>query len=210
MDLLTEGLINDVIYFKPDLKKNAAENELNKRNIGYINSFENGCTHHLSIDCDEFYDAKQFAEAKEYVHQHDIDSSCCSMMTYYKDNKTILWPLEGYYVPFIYKIRSVFMYSFINWPVLVDPTRRITPGNFYKFSQDWIMMHHFSYVRKDLRVKLSNSTANVNWQHESQNKVIEHFENWKPGDKILCMNGDLSESREVEPKFLLTWDFTQK
>lgn len=210
MDLLSEGLINDVLYFMPDLKLPAAQNELNKRNIGYINSFEAGCTHHISMDCDEFYDKDQFREAKNYVRDHDLDSSACSMMTYYKNNYTILWPIEPYYVPFIYKIRPVFMYSFINWPVLVDPTRRIVPGNTYVFNQSWIMMHHFSYVRKDLKVKLSNSSANVDWMAEKQNKMVEHFNNWKQGDKILCMSGDFADSKEVEPKFLLSWDFSQK
>lgn len=207
MDLLEEGLINDVLYYNPDLKLSAAQNELNKRNLGYLNSYEQGCTHHISMDCDEFYDSVQFSEAKKYIEQHDIDSSACSMYTYYKNNKTVLWPIETYYVPFIYKIRSVFMYSFIQFPVLVDPTRRIIPGNFYKFDNETLMMHHFSYVRKDINAKLSNSSAKVNWNREAENKVIECYNNWKQGDKILCVSGDYADSKEIGPKFLLSWEF---
>lgn len=210
MDLLAEELINDIIYYIPDLLKTPAENELNKRNLGYINSMEHLCTHHLSMDCDEFYDEKEFSDAKKVIQQNNIDSSACSMKTYYKNNTTILWPIEEYYVPFIYKIRPDFMYSFINWPILVDPTRRIIPGNFYLFDENWITMHHFSYVRNNIEEKLTNSSASVNWMREKQNAVVEHFENWKPGDKVLCISGNLADTKQVEPKFLLSWDFSRK
>lgn len=207
MDILAEGLIDDVLYYTPDIKIAASINELNKRNIGYVNSHEHGCTHHLSMDCDEFYDKDEFKFAKTVIDQHDADSSACRMLTYYKNNKTVVWPPEDYLVPFIYKIRPEFMFSFINWPVLVDPTRRIVPGNNYIFSEELLKMHHFSYVRNNLTIKLSNSSANVNWTRTMQDKVIKHFKNWKPGDKALFAPGVYHQTKEIEPKFLLSWDF---
>ena len=95
------------------------------------------------------------------------------------------------------------MFNFINWPVLVDPTRRIIPGNFYLFPDTALIMHHFSYVRNNLTIKLSNSSANVNWTKEMQDKVLDHFKKWKPGQKALMAPGGYHETKNVEPKFLL-------
>jgi glycosyltransferase involved in cell wall biosynthesis len=205
MDLVHEGLVDDVMYYIPDLTQLPSTNEINKRNMGYINSYEHACTHHISMDVDEFYEKEQFREAKKIIYEKDFDSSACHLLTYYKNNTTIVWPPESYYVPFIYKIRPGLMYSRMVWPVTVDPTRRIAPGNIMIFED--IVMHHFSYVRKDLVSKLKNSSANSNFTPSGTKMVIEHFENWKPGDKALFAPFAYFGTRQIDPKFLLTWDF---
>jgi glycosyltransferase involved in cell wall biosynthesis len=206
--LIFAEFIDDIVYFTPDLKKPAAVNELNKRNIGLVNSHDHGCTHHLSMDVDEFYEAGTFKSAKNFLLDNDYDTSACRMLTYYKNNTTILWPPESYFVPFIIKIRPGVMYSFMNnWPVLVDPTRRVVPGKFHQFDNTELCMHHFSYVRKDLRTKLENSSARVNFTDEKIIKVLEYFNYWKPGMKALFAPATYYETAQTKAKFLLKWEF---
>ena len=166
IDLQKKKLIDEVIHYNPDLSKHPHENERNKRNIGLEASREKGCTHHLSIDTDEFYNTLQFDNAKEIIEENNFDSSVCRLQTYYKNDHTILWPLEDYYVSFIYKIRPNVVYAPMPFPVLVDPTRRMEAGSMMDFEHDELLMHHFSYVRKDLRSKLENSSAKQNWDND--------------------------------------------
>ena len=207
-ELVFEGLIDDIVYFIPDLEKSPAVNELHKRNIGLVNSHNHGCTHHLSMDVDEFYEDQPFKEAKQFLLDNDYDSSACRMLTYYKNNATILWPPESYFVSFITKIRPGMMYSFMNnFPALVDPTRRIVPGKFHQFSNTELCMHHFSYIRKDLRSKLYNSSARVNFTNEKIEAVINYFNNWEPGMKALFAPSTYYETANTRARFLKTWDF---
>ena len=52
--LKEEGLIDELFEFRPNVNKGGHFNELNKRNIGIALSQGAGCTHHMSMDSDEF------------------------------------------------------------------------------------------------------------------------------------------------------------
>jgi hypothetical protein len=70
------------------------------------------------------------------------------------------------------------------------------------FSRNDIEMHHGSYIRDNIRLKLENSSASVNFK-ENINKLVSHFNNWKYPDKALwggipCV---LHTIKKVENKF---------
>jgi hypothetical protein len=108
------------------------------------------------------------------------------MLTYYKSWEYQLDPPEEYYVPLIIKIKNDNEFAF-NYPspVFVDPTRRISKLNEpLVLTRNEIQMHHGSYIRDDIRVKLINSSASGNFNNEIDN-IVNHYNNWEFPDKIL-------------------------
>jgi hypothetical protein len=187
ISLLKEKLINKVHYYEPDLSLNPKLNELNKRNLGLLLSKNANCTHHLSIDVDEFYN-KQFNKAKKYIEQYNVNVSVCQMQTYYKYPTLQVIPPEKYYVTFIFAIKSQtkFILNLKKYPVLVDPSRYIPiHGSFKIFKRKELEMHHMSYIRKNIRFKMENAGAKCNYVKKI-NRLVNHYENFKEGDQAMC------------------------
>ena len=177
-DLKNRGLVDELFEYRPKINRGGHMNEITKRNIGLSLSEGAGCTHHMAMDSDEFYTDEQFKLLKKEMLDGNYDSSTCQMTTYYKEPIYILDPKEEYYVSLLFKIKQGV--SFIMghpFPVLVDPTRRMNPGNCKIFSRDKIEMHHMSYVRKDLRKKLQNSSASPNFKNID--KLVDYYNNWE-------------------------------
>lgn len=183
-DLFSRKLIDGCYYdFKPDLNLSPHENEVRKRNLGLIECRRNGCSHVLGMDADEFYVGSEFIEAKEKIEREFFDSSACKMWTYFKSPTYRIQPPEKYHVPFIQKIFPSSQYILHHsFPVLVDPTRRLNNRNdsFHLFRPSF-KMHHMSFVRKDIRSKIMNSSAKVNFKDPEG--YVRYFEKWEPGMK---------------------------
>lgn len=201
-NLLTNNLINDLILYTPDLKKEPWFNETNKRNIGLDLSKKNGCTHHISLDCDEYYIDDEVAKLKKDIIFYDYDTTFIGMYTYYKSTKYVLTPKENYYVPFIHKIKPNTMYVHgTQTPVLVDPTRRVnTIGKYYIVSDDSINMHHLSHIRLDYESKLRNSSAYINYENKIKN-LINIYKNFTFQEN-MCFPNDV--------KYKLTYNNNDK
>jgi hypothetical protein len=173
-----DGLIDELFPYKPKFDKGGHYNEIRKRNIGLFMSEGAGCTHHMAMDSDEFYTDEQFKYLKKTMEEGDYDSSACQMTTYYKEPIYRLDPKEEYYVSLLFKIRQGKEYVMGHpFPVLVDPTRRMEPGNCKVFTRNEIEMHHMSYVRKDIRRKLQNSSASPNFR--DIDKLVDYFDKWE-------------------------------
>lgn len=184
-------LIDEIKLYSPsNVQSNPAYqgsiNELTKRNIGLDMSRDKNCTHHLCMDTDEFYIEREFNDIKSLIYSSKFDASACKLQTYYKLPTMIIDPPEEYFVPFICKIYPNSKYQLGGpSPVLVDPTRRISTYNkFAKLGRTGIQMHHMSYVRKDIRKKLENSSAKNNFNGKIE-RFITHWENWTEGNKAL-------------------------
>lgn len=178
--LKLKGLIDDIIKYEPNLSLKGHGNEVIKRNIGLESCQRNGCTHFMSMDCDEFYGAKELEHIKSLLSGYD--SSACQMQTYYKTSEWAIHPPETYYVPLIYKIDERRFNLNVRWPITADPTRRLDPKNMKVFTRNEIEMHHMSYVRKNIRAKLNNSSANGNWKNRIESLAAYH-DNWTPLQK---------------------------
>jgi hypothetical protein len=176
--LKSNGLVDELFEYKPKVGKGGHFNEINKRNLGLFLSEGVKCTHHMAMDSDEFYTDEQFKHLKDKITDGDYDSSCCQMTTYYKEPQYRLDPKEDYYVSLIFKIKRGVLYVMGHpFPVLVDPTRRMDAGKCKIFTRDEIEMHHMSYVRKDIRKKLQNSSASPNFRNID--KIVDYFEKWE-------------------------------
>jgi len=183
--LQSDGLVDELFEYRPKLNKGGHYNELTKRNIGVSLSLGQKCSHHMSMDSDEYYLLDEFKYMKKTIEEGNYDSSACRLQTYYKDSMYRLDPPEDYYVSLLYKINYNSNYQFGDrLPVLVDPTRCMEPGNCKIFDRDEIEMHHLSYIRKDIRRKLQNSSAVVNFR-DRLDKLVDYHNNWEYPQQAL-------------------------
>jgi len=188
-DLLRKKLIDELIIFSPDLQKPPRANEFHKRQIGYEFARNKGCTHFLTMDTDEFYDEKQFADAKELIEKEKFNGSACDTVGYFKlpIYQQMEFP-ERYYVSFIFETSPYRNMEYnCPLPVLVDPTRRIPSDRFYTFEKNELIMHHMSLVRKNIMPKIINSSA-IGQYDKSIDDYIRYFNQWdvtQPGYHIL-------------------------
>ena len=205
------GLIDKLFKYEPTIEKdenglikwqNGQSNEIIKRQIGLKICLANGCDTMMTLDCDELYDTKQFNWAKEDFKTNGYDTSFCKMITYYKEPIYRLYPKEEYYAPLFYKINkdTKFGYHSLNYPVALDPTRKIKAGYSRIYEREEIEMHHFAYVRKNISSKVINSSSQSDGV--SQKKVIMHYENFeRQKDGALLIGCQSFELVRVENKF---------
>jgi hypothetical protein len=202
LKLKKDKLIDDYLEYKPNIKLQPHQNEVNKRNYGLAMSEANGCTHHMSMDTDEFYDEVEFNNVKKIIIEGDYDSSACQMMTYYKSGDFALSPSEEYFVPFIVKLGIDVRYDMNNqFPVLVDSTRKVNGKKCLLLDRQTIQMHHMSYVRNNLYLKLNNSSARCNFKDIDY--IVDYFDKWSFPNKALMggLPNWFSDIVKVENKF---------
>ena len=163
-NLKNKGLIDELIFFEPDLTKNPAYNEVNKRNIGLKAARRAGCTHFMTMDTDEFYITDQFRSAYNDIITRHLTHTYCNIVSYI--TPTIRYrDYENFFVSFIYEIKKYTKLQLGCYrsfcPLLVDPTRQIKLRKNSKFCfLGNIVMHHMKSVRTDIIKKVRNSSGN--------------------------------------------------
>lgn len=175
--LKEKGFIDEIILFEPNLLNTPAMNETAKRNAGLRAARAARCTYFMSMDSDEFYLKDELSYAINQMKNPNWDASVCRLVTYWKTSEFVLDPPETYFVPLIYKI-SKHDFQFTDFPVLVDPTRRILSQNVKIFEREEIQMHHLTAVRKDFRRKLENSSAIENFRKDIDN-LVNYWTAWQ-------------------------------
>ena len=176
-----------VYYFlrEPSQGKTPHENEIGKRNFGLIKAQQLGFTHFIMMDGDEFYEQSAFRIEKDSVQVNDTIGLVCKTKVYIK-SPTLTIGYDHTLVPFIHKITPHLKYTLNNrtYPFgidkngqpRIDPTRKLNITSGVEWSD--ITMHHFSYVRKDINMKINNSSANL---RRSANTIHEEMRDAKPG-----------------------------
>lgn len=184
LDLKSRGLVDEIIKYVPNLVIKGHGNEVAKRNIGLESCIRFGCDHFMSMDCDEFYKNDELKFAKDSIILNGHETTACQMQTYYFSPEYAITPPETYYVPLISKIDDRRFGLSVRWPspISADPTRRLDPKKLFAFGRVMIEMHHMSYVRKDIRAKLNNSSANPNFINKVE-ALSSYHDNWTPVKK---------------------------
>jgi glycosyltransferase involved in cell wall biosynthesis len=175
--LKAEGLCDELFCFdkRPAVQ---SENEVDKRNIGFNLCRDNGCDYAINMDSDELYIKEEFERMKQITVDGNHDGGACKMLSYYKTSEYIRQPLEEYYVPLFYRVSPGRHFRMCaGFPVLVDPTRGMDCNNVRLFEREEIQMHHMTYVRKDIKSKVLNSTARPNYDGKID-AIISNFENF--------------------------------
>lgn len=199
-DLKSKGLIDTLYLYEPNTIE-GFNNEITKRNIGLEFSKKANCTHHMSMDSDEYYTSEEFKYMKDKIEEKNADAGYCQMQSYYKTWEFALDPPEEYYVSTIYKIKDnakfVFQYPSI---VLIDPTRRMSKiNNPLIFKREEVQMHHGSYIRNNIKSKLVNSSSRAAFSNNID-KIVDHYNTWEYPNKVMW-SGQLLNVKQTKNLF---------
>lgn len=195
LELKESGLVDSIELYTPDLKMNARYNETKKRNIGLECSKLAGCDYHISLDCDEYFIKSEFKSLIDKMESGNYDSSYCQIKNYYKSWNYQLKDSVDYLVPLIYKVDSG-LYGSLDTPVKCDPTRVMSLRK-SPLILDTIQMHHGTYIRDDIKMKLVNSSSRIGFSLSDIKKVVNHYENWKYPQLGFIISISGIEKREV-------------
>lgn len=159
--LKNQGLIDELIEYKSNPNIYAGTQEANKRNLGLEYAKRSGINYFMTMDCDEFYIQNEFKKAKYFIVKNGITHSFCDIFNYFSPTLRYLSPTPSY-INFFSKINKYSKLSSHNNKTitLVDSTRQLNHsiGSKYYFLSN-IAMHHMTYYRKDIKRKITNSTA---------------------------------------------------
>lgn len=208
-NLKKDNLIDCIVLYQPNLKTYSLNsnipvfdlhrNEISKRQIGLECCKAAGCTHHLSMDVDEFYFSNELKMAKKKIDQEGYDATAANIQEYYSKPIYRKIGLSDYYVSFIHKV-DLSLKQDGDYFVLVDPTRRVCGyANSYLFNPDEITMHHFSTIRsskKNLETKYINSSARSILKNIPQVLAKEAWE-FIPDETIEIVDDYFNISKEI-------------
>lgn len=204
-DLKKRKLVDELFEYIPQLNQGPHRNEINKRNIGLSLSRNRGCTHHMTMDCDEFYTEDEF---KFLINWHDKNPeyvSFCKLLPYYKDSKYIIDDNDKTNVTLFFPINmdTLFVMEYYT-PVLIDPTRKPNCDKYHVFISNEVTMHHMTMVRKDIKSKYINSSARGNFGGiDNINKIVDYYNNWLEIELMgLKWDGHFN-IKKIEPKVQL-------
>lgn len=179
--LLSQPIYKDCILFKcePLDSLQAVDNERRKRNFGLQKARELGYTHFITADADEIYESVDV--------DSELDGTVVGCQTYFK-SPTLTIGLDVTLVPFVHKLTPTIAHAWNrNYPfafdpgIRIDPTRQMNINRGVQFNHN-IVMHHFSWVRKDYNMKIQNSTARNNILRSS---ILN--------DLVQCKEGDICQ-----------------
>jgi hypothetical protein len=175
------------------------DNETTKRNFGLIQAKKDGFSHFLMMDCDEFYVQQDVFDGKVQMIHDDLNGLVCPLRVYIKE--PTLWCTDHTLVPFIQKLtpdvtvgaHKYFPFAYDDLGhAHIDPTRR--PSHRDRIKMSSATMHHFSYVRKDMELKINNSSANLK---RSREVIYRDLENARPGYVSELYHRELQECEDL-------------
>lgn len=193
-----------LVNHEPNFKLPSHDNERAKRNIGLDVARQYGFTHFIMADIDEFYDPIEFEREKKRIIDNDLNGLVCKIQVYFKEPTLTIGLDPVTYVPFIHRLKPTthfvlnkyYPFSYDKDGVNhIDPTRKMN----YSTGVEWsdMIMYHYSYVRKDLRIKIENSSS----ERLKNSSLYTEWENAKEGDFITWYNRSLVK---CENKFGIT------
>lgn len=159
-DLILSAYRCHKFKLEPMTSLSPRDNETRKRNYGLDRARDLGYKYFIPCDVDEFY----------LPFEIDLNDSgtVVSCETYFRE-PTLSVGLDRTLVPFVHKITPTLKHEFNrNYPfawdkkgIRIDPTRSLNINSGVVLRED-IKMHHMSWVRKDIDMKINNSTAKGN------------------------------------------------
>lgn len=171
-------------------------NETRKRNSGISFAKSKGFTHFFLSDADEMYKPEEVEEVKKLFADPHLNGVVCPLVVYI--GKPTLYCEDHTLVPFIHKINrdtqagnfKSYPYTYdVNGHVHIDPSRRLNETRGVVMCN--ATMHHMSYVRKDIDLKINNSSAKL---YRSEGTIKSDIANAKPGYFSELYSKHLKES----------------
>lgn len=210
--LKNRGLVNDLVFFRLDKSTSIHQNQINKRNQGKRLAQAKGCTHYMTLDCDEFYVTEEFNKLIELHKTNPEIVTYLPLVAYYKDTKYLINSskyMDGdLYVSGFFPVKYDLV---MNFPcgVKVDPTRKvgIKQNNLINIlDKSFIKMHHLSYVRKDIFKKIYNAASKLRYGNNIQhfNKVRDAYLNYENENIAISADGHKYNIINIKPEIVLS------
>lgn len=164
LKLKDEGLIDELIEFKPNYKIKPRTNEDIKRRLGLKYARRAHLDYFMTMDADEFYIKEEFEQAKKTILEKGIESAFCPIVDYgLKPTRRVIRNAP-YAVQFFFKLTP---FSHLgknkNAIAIADTTRTLAKPFFFENVNQCmcldVEMHHMSWVRHDLASKFQNSSG---------------------------------------------------
>lgn len=161
------------LYIKEPVLVHAMHAETDKRNYGLSIAMEQGYTHFIMMDADEFYMQSEFLKEKQrFIDNPNLAGLVCASQIYFGSPQLTIG-LDTTRVPFIHSILPSLKHEFnrkypFAWDgreIRIDPTRSLNINCGVEWSN--IVMHHYSWCRKDYAKKIRNSTARGNLERST-------------------------------------------
>jgi hypothetical protein len=171
-------------------------NETRKRNYGIDVAKKSGFTHFLIADADEFYEPEMMNMEKDRFKNPSLNGLVHPLKVYIKT--PTLFTFDHTFVCGIHKLNSdTVCGNFKTYPFAydnqgqahIDPSRRLSYTTGIELSYNY--MHHFSYVRKNIDLKIDNSSANL---RRSRQVIYDDLRDAKPGYVSKLYHQPLKES----------------
>ena len=140
-------------------------NETRKRNQGIQVAKREGYSHFFTSDADEFYLPEDVERDKKLFEQPEINGLVCRLQVYI--GKPTLWCKDSTKVPFIHRLTKdiycgrihEYPFAYVGRTAVIDPSRRFS--ELKGIIMSGTIMHHMSYIRRDVSLKVRNSTAKL-------------------------------------------------
>lgn len=195
--ILSNNIDSRVFFYQlePVIKLKPLVNETRKRNYGIDIAKMNGFSHFILCDFDEMYEPELMNNEKKRFDNPNLNGLVHPLKVYIK-NPT-LWCDDHTLVCGIHKLnKSTYCGNFAEYPFAydskgnahIDPSRRLSYTSGIEMSE--VYMHHFSYVRKDINLKINNSSANLK---RSKSVILEELRDAKPGYVSRLYHQELKE-----------------
>lgn len=199
-----DHLVDEIVEIKLDTTKEPRIQETDKRNLLIQDAENNGCSHVLIIDSDEYYNKNSFLKALKEIDDNDYEMTYCQYINYYSNSYKhfLVYPFkQGMYVPFVSKTKYRHSFECQDFPLPSDPTRRYvrpydTAEEFFEHGQKYtkkhytvdyhifpwetVKMHHLSWVRANIRKKVnmwSSKTCFSNY-NDLIDKAVDVYNNF--------------------------------
>lgn len=176
----------DELYVREPKFHIPMHSETDKRNYGLSIAKQQGYTHFITLDSDEFYLPDEFLKAKEKFSNPDLQGLVCPCVTYFASPKLTIGR-DYTLVPHIHKLTPTIQHAFnkrfpFAWEgsaIRIDPTRSLSINSGVEYTEE-IELHHLSWYREDYEKKIRNSTARANLEHSTVRQ-----------DLILAKDGEM-------------------
>lgn len=196
LDLKEQGLADECICMNLDITKDARQQETDKRNQLLEYMEQQGCTHAIIIDSDEFYTYNSFLDALQKIDENDYECTYCQYVNYYHDYlHYLVYPFpQGMYVPFVSKVKYRHSFDTTDFPYPSDPTRRyVIPkdkngkpiAQYHIFDWNEIKMHHLSWLRINIRKKMKSWSSKKCFENQELliDQAVYDFESFDDNKK---------------------------
>lgn len=211
-DKIMKGAFPDTrftfIEYEPHVSWGGVVNETAKRNLGITKAKELGCTHFCCMDADEMWE--NFPLAKKQFFDSGAKGSIAEMWTFFKEPTLRFKNPDNYYVPFIFELRHDTVVgnnrlTLNGQTAICDPTRKPNQQEVVLIGEK---MSHYSWVRRDINLKVRNSSAQRNIANSNR---LKDYLSPNCGEGFYCADYQQKLIR-VENTFNIDedWDWHKK